>query len=215
MKKSLQVLAAAASLFAVHAASSPAEAGQGMRTLQVFFPPLYFIDPHPEDFYSGPYDERDYGQPPPRRRHHRVYAPDPYDTAYGDPYADPGYNDPAYDRGYYEPQVMPPRKPVKKVVKPVAKPATKVVAKPSTKPTATPSAARPLATAPAASAATATGRVTCDKASGIISGYGFSGVKAQSCSGASYRFTATRGGKSYAIAVASASGELTEVKKLP
>ncbi|HMT15375.1 MAG TPA: hypothetical protein PKE19_11555, partial [Aestuariivirga sp.] len=73
----------------------------------------------------------------------------------------------------------------------------------------------PTASAPPKDTGGAAGRLTCDKASGIVSGYGFASVKAQTCSGASYRFLATRGGKTYAVTVASASGELTEVKKLP
>ena len=56
--------------------------------------------------------------------------------------------------------------------------------------------------------------MTCDKAGTIIEGYGFSGVKPGSCKGQVYAFNATRDGKSFAIKVNAANGELTEVKKL-
>ena len=63
--------------------------------------------------------------------------------------------------------------------------------------------------------AAATAGLSCDKAGTIVTGYGFSGVKAQSCKGKVYAFNATRDGKSFAIKLDAASGELTEVKKLP
>lgn len=204
MKKDLCLLAAAAALFAAGAAVSPAEAGPRLRSLEVFFPPLYFIDPHPEDFYSGPQGDPAYDRPPPRpRRYNRAYNYDySYDPAYNGPYGDPGYN-----QGYYEPQTLPPSRPVKKTTKTTTK-------TPSTAPGKT-ATTRPVTASANAARTTAASRLTCDKAGGIVSGYGFSGVKAQSCAGSSYRFLAQRGGKNYAVTVASASGELTEVKKLP
>jgi len=65
---------------------------------------------------------------------------------------------------------------------------------------------------PASGAASA---MSCEKASSVVSGYGFSGVTPASCSGKVYAFNATRDGKSFAIKLDSGSGELTEVKKLP
>ena len=56
--------------------------------------------------------------------------------------------------------------------------------------------------------------ITCDKASSIVQGYGFSAVKSTSCSGATYAFAATRDGKNYAIKLNAGSGELTEVRKV-
>ena len=49
----------------------------------------------------------------------------------------------------------------------------------------------------------------------IVSGYGFSSVAAESCKGKVYAFNATRDGKKFAVKLDPASGELTEVKKLP
>ena len=57
--------------------------------------------------------------------------------------------------------------------------------------------------------------LSCDKASSVVSGYGFSSVTPSSCSGKVYAFNATRDGKSFAIKLDPKSGELTEVKKLP
>ena len=58
------------------------------------------------------------------------------------------------------------------------------------------------------------GAVSCDKATSIVSGYGFGTVKANDCKGQVYEFSAVRDGKNFLIKVSSASGELTEVKKL-
>ena len=63
-------------------------------------------------------------------------------------------------------------------------------------------------------AAAASG-LSCEKATSVVTGYGFSSVQPSSCSGKVYAFNATRDGKSFAIKLDSASGELTEVKKLP
>lgn len=126
-----------------------------------------------------------------------------------------------FDEGYYEPEPAP--------VKPKKKPAAKAATAPSKKPAASAkdvntasisSAKKPVAKStapesqPAAAKTTAAAGMTCDKAGSIVSGYGFSGVKAQACQGKVYAFNATRDGKTFAIKVDSASGELTEVKKL-
>jgi hypothetical protein len=57
--------------------------------------------------------------------------------------------------------------------------------------------------------------LSCEKATSVVTGYGFSSVTPSSCSGKVYAFNATRDGKSFAIKLDSANGELTEVKKLP
>jgi hypothetical protein len=62
-------------------------------------------------------------------------------------------------------------------------------------------------------AAAASG-MSCEKAEKIVSGYGFTSVKPTACSGQVFAFNATRSGKSYVIKLSSASGELTEVKKV-
>lgn len=66
----------------------------------------------------------------------------------------------------------------------------------------------------ASKTATAAG-LSCDKATSVVSGYGFSSVTPSSCKGKVYAFNAMRDGKAFAIKLDSASGELTEVKKLP
>lgn len=110
-----------------------------------------------------------------------------------------------FDESYYEPAPAPRKKvtapPAKKPVTP-AKPAT--------------AAAAPQATASAAPVKpAASGAMSCEKATSVISGYGFSSVEAASCAGKSYAFNATRDGRKFAIRLDPASGELTEVKKLP
>jgi hypothetical protein len=56
--------------------------------------------------------------------------------------------------------------------------------------------------------------MSCDKAGEIVSGYGFTSVKPTTCTGQVFAFNATRSGKAYVIKLSSASGELTEVKKV-
>ena len=85
-------------------------------------------------------------------------------------------------------------------------------------PAATPgsSAAAPQKTASATPAKPLPGGpLSCDKATEVVSGYGFSSVEASACSGKLYAFNAKRDGKTFAIKLDPVSGELTEVKKLP
>ena len=96
-------------------------------------------------------------------------------------------------------RVAPKRKSVEREKKPAKKTATKP-AKPADEQKKTASKAEGL---------------TCDKATSVVSGYGFSSVTPSSCSGKVYAFNAMRDGKSFAIKLDPASGELTEVKKLP
>ena len=106
-----------------------------------------------------------------------------------------------YDR------VQPKRKAVEREKK---KPAKKTAARP-TKPDGEP---KKTAGEPKKTASKAEG-LSCDKATSVVSGYGFSSVTPSSCSGKVYAFNAMRDGKSFAIKLDPASGELTEVKKLP
>ncbi len=55
--------------------------------------------------------------------------------------------------------------------------------------------------------------VSCEEAQGIVSDFGFSDVKATSCSGSTYEIEAVRDGKPFTIKLSAADGELTEVKK--
>lgn len=111
------------------------------------------------------------------------------------------------DESYYEPQPVPTKP--KAAAKPPAKPATATTAAPANpalpQKTASTTPAKPAGGAP----------VTCEKATELVGGYGFSSVEASSCTGKLYAFNAKRGGNSFAIKLDPASGELTEVKKLP
>ena len=49
------------------------------------------------------------------------------------------------------------------------------------------------------------GALSCDKATSVVSGYGFSSVTPSSCTGKVYAFNATRDGKSFAIKLDSAT----------
>lgn len=112
-------------------------------------------------------------------------APDEADQAYGDTFNDT----------YYEPTIEPR----------VAKPAT-AKKKPATV------ASKPAGKLPVT--AEKTTLLSCDKATDIVSGFGFSSVKASDCQGQVYAFNATRDGKSFAIKLNASNGELTEVRKI-
>lgn len=108
------------------------------------------------------------------------------------------------DESYYEPAPATPVKP--KVTKPPAKAAAKPPANPALpQKSASAAAAKPLAEGP----------LSCEKATSLVSSYGFSSVEAATCSGKLYAFNAKRGANSFAIKLDPASGQLTEVKKLP
>ena len=115
------------------------------------------------------------------------------------------------DETYYEPRPAPAKpKPVKPAAKsataPAAPAASKTIGNPALpQKTQTASAGKPLADGP----------LTCERATEVVSSYGFSSVEAATCTGRLYAFNAKRGGKSFAIKLDSASGTLTEVKKLP
>jgi hypothetical protein len=113
-----------------------------------------------------------------------------------------------FDEKYYEPETAAPSKSKKKQA---AKPA-KAPASAGTKSAATGNTA---STSPAPAKAADSEGISCEKATSIVSGYGFSGVSAESCKGKVYAFNATRDGKKFAVKLNAASGELTEVKKLP
>lgn len=121
-----------------------------------------------------------------------------------------------FDESYYEPQPAQPQKQNKKKAVTPQKPAAVSTttsggldnseSAPKATSSQTPSAA--ASTAPAAG-------LSCEKAAAVISDYGFSDVAPASCAGKVYAFNAKRDGKSFAIKLNAASGELSEVKKLP
>jgi hypothetical protein len=132
-----------------------------------------------------------------------------------------------FDESYYEPEPAPPVKRKTKPLKRAAVPKVEDSAtndnsgedstaaiNPSRKPANKPKITQPQSENTEAATPKAAA-LSCDKAGSIVTGYGFSSVKAQSCKGKVYAFNATRDGKSFAVKLDAASGELTEVKKLP
>jgi hypothetical protein len=71
--------------------------------------------------------------------------------------------------------------------------------------------ARPRAQVANASPANA---VDCAKAQLIVADYGFKDIKAESCSGDTLGFSATRDGKPFSIRILAVDGEFAEVKRL-
>jgi hypothetical protein len=103
-------------------------------------------------------------------------------------YYEPEYYEPEYYEPEAEPRYAPPRKKQRTTKLPAQKPAAKQDQQKSA-------------------------AVSCDKATKIVSDYGFSKVKATSCTGKVYAFNAQRDGKPFTVKLSSASGELMEVKK--
>ena len=62
--------------------------------------------------------------------------------------------------------------------------------------------------------ATAENAVDCEKAQLIVADYGFKDIKAESCSGETLGFSATRDGKPFSIRILAVDGEFAEVKRL-
>ncbi len=178
-----------------------AEAGSRWRFLH---PDYYFYNPPPRDFYADDYDDEEY------------YEDDERPLSYYDP------DDDYYEPRYYEdeePVYIAPKKKQKKTVKavPVPKPVAKKSVASAEKKAAASSVASVEKKAVAATekkTASAAPGMSCDKAGEIVSGYGFTSVKPATCTGQVFAFNATRSGKAYVIKLSSASGELTEVKKV-
>lgn len=175
-----------------------AEAGSRWRFLN---PGYYFYDPPPRDFYADKYDDEEY------------YDDDEQPLAYYDP--DDNYYEPRY-QGKEPVYIAPKKKKIAKAV-PAAKPVVKKSVASVEKKAVTSSVAsvEKNAVMPAEKkTATAASGMSCDKAGEIVSGYGFTSVKPTTCTGQVFAFNATRSGKAYVIKLSSASGELTEVKKV-
>lgn len=154
-----------------------------------------------EGYYPGPPIIRDI---PGLRIFFGDYAlsEEEFDELYGSPRRANRFNGFEDD----EPEYVPPRR---KATEREKQKKAKAAAKPPK-----PAEQKKAASKPAA-AKTASAGLTCDKASAVVSGYGFSSVTPSSCSGKVYAFNATRDGKAFAIKLDPKSGELTEVKKLP
>ena len=175
-----------------------AEAGSRWRFLN---PGYYFYDPPPRDFYADEYDDDEY------------YQDDVRPLTYYEP--DDDYYEPRYEGE--EPVYIAPKK--KKTVKaaPAPKPVVKKSVASTEKKVVTSSVAsveKKVVMPAEKKTASATPGMSCDKAGQIVSGYGFTSVKPTACTGQVFAFNATRSGKAYVIKLSSASGELTEVKKV-
>jgi len=182
-----------------------AEAGSRWRFLN---PGYYFYDPPPRDFYADEYDDDEYYEDDERPL--TYYEPD-------DEYYEPRYEgeEPVYIAPKKKKKIVKAAKPAEK--KAVASTKKKAVTSPETKSVASvekkavTSVEKKTVEKKTASAAAG---MSCDKAGQIVSGYGFTSVKPTACTGQIFAFNATRSGKAYVIKLSSASGELTEVKKV-
>jgi hypothetical protein len=55
--------------------------------------------------------------------------------------------------------------------------------------------------------------VGCERAEAIVAEYGFTNIKAESCTGPTLDFSATRDGKPFSIQIVAANGELAKVRR--
>ena len=200
-----RIISAAAFALMASTLLMPTSAEAGSRW-QFLNPGYYFYDPPPRDFYADEYDDEEY------------YEDDERPLTYYQ--RDDEYYEPRYYEGE-EPVYIAPKK--KKTVKaaPAPKPVEKkAVASAKKKPVTSPetksvaSVEKKTVTATEKKTASAASGMSCDKAGEIVSGYGFTSVKPTTCTGQVFAFNATRSGKAYVIKLSSASGELTEVKKV-
>jgi hypothetical protein len=165
-----------------------------------FFPP-----PPPPPAYppatgqpaTGQYDDP-YAEPPPNDQPHRQRPRYAYQPPAYQPPPIPGEEfDPAIDdEPGFESKAVPPMTPRK------PKSATAGLGADGEETASTRPAGEP-----------GQGAVSCDKARGIVADFGFKDIKADSCSGKTYGFSATRDGKAFSIKVVAANGELAEVKR--
>jgi hypothetical protein len=180
---------------AIAATSSFAEAGSKWRFR--FYEPYYYT------YYPGPayIEEPDFGfyvLRKPRRYHDDEFEPD--------------YYDPEFDiEDDYDDEPIRVKRPKREVFR-EADPKPVKRKQPSVKQASISGAAKkPTAKKPAQKVSSL---MSCEKASGIVAGYGFQNVKATDCKGDAYTFSANRGGKPYRITLNAANGELTGVKKV-
>jgi hypothetical protein len=160
----------------------------------------------------GHYDGMTWGVLPPPP------PPPAYPAArqYEDPYAEPApVNRPQRQRQAYQPpgdQALDPAIEAEPGMKPeAAKPMSPRKAKAAT--TALGAEGEDLTTGSTDETQPGQGAVSCDKARGIVAEYGFKDIKAESCSGKTFGFHATRDGKSFSIKIVAANGELAEVRR--
>lgn len=139
-----------------------------------------------------------------------------YDALYGE-------DEDSFDESYYLPDPIKPAQRKKatdgrKATAPSQDVTTASISrspKLTIKPRAKPEIATKTSTASATQSEPASGAgLSCAKAGDIVSGFGFTAVKPETCNGKVYAFNATRDGNAFAIKLDSSSGELTEVKKL-
>lgn len=169
---------------------SAAQAGSRWRFLH---PGYYFYDHGDEDYYED--DERPLA----------YYVPD-------DDYFELRYEDgePVYIAPKKKKTTKAAPSPNPTVKKSVASAKKKAVAKTQS----VASVEKTAMTSTKKRAASAATGMPCNRAEKIVSGYGFSSVKPTTCTGQVFSFNATRSGKAYVIKLSSASGELTEVRKV-
>ncbi len=151
------------------------------------------LAPHPESYYFDEEFDNSDGV--------IVYEREPRESVYG------------YEEDYYQPEYQPPKRKLTQRSASINKPPLAAPKKPAQKLVLAPKE-QSLDAKTGAKKKSSVSAVSCAKATDIVKGYGFSDVKVKSCDGKIYAFTGARAGKTYEINLSSASGALTEVKRI-
>ncbi len=225
---SLSVLASVG----VIALAAPAEADHRWRRHTVF--PLIDIFPggwDDDDDYAYYYDEEDEPELYIPRKKRNLRADDEW--LYEDEDLEPVVKKPAKKKKKAQKKTAAvAAKPAKPVPKPVIKPLTATSASAATlssdeKPESSITTQSKIVPAPPVTTATATAKaapapapapvvkgIGCTAGAAVVTGYGFADVKPKICTGNTYTYSASRGGKSFIIELTASSGEVVDVKKL-
>jgi hypothetical protein len=221
---SLSILASVGAL----ALAAPAEADHRWRRHNTF--PLIEVFPGGWDDDEETYYYEDEEEVP-RNLRRNLRAEDQW-WLYEDEDLEPVVKKPAKKKKVQKKTATVAAKPAKPVPKPVIKPLTATSASAATlsgddkpksnivtqskivpaPPVTTATATAKAAPAPAPAAALNT--VGCTAGAAVVTGYGFAEVKPKTCTGDTYTYTASRGGKSFLIKITASSGEVVDVKKL-
>jgi hypothetical protein len=209
----------------VIALAAPAEADHRWRRHTHF--PLVDVFPggwDDEDDYANYYDDE---EDIPHQLKRNLRAEDQW-WLYEDEDLEPVVKKPAKKKKAQKKTAAAAAKPAKPVPKPVIKPLTTTSASAATLPGDDKAqnniiTQSKIVSAPPVSTATATAKaapapapntIGCTAGAAVVTGYGFAEVKPKTCTGDTYTYTASRGGKSFLIKLTASSGEVVDVKKL-
>jgi hypothetical protein len=220
---SLSLLAA----ISVAALAIPAEADHRRR--HIIFP---LIDIFPggwdDDEYAYYYDDEDEPERYVPRKKRNLRAEEPWWLYEDDEDLEPVVKPVKKKKKAQKKTAASAAKPARPVLKPEIKPLATTSASAATlpeesKPKAKITSQSGITVTPPVTTTTATAKaappddtksIACTAGAAVVTGYGFADVKPKTCTGKTYTYSASRGGKSFLIELTASSGEVVDVKKL-